>query len=65
MQLGNVMTIIHAVYSLLVVDLARLINRLQRIISDPYTRNHYRSCLYGDKGYIVGPLKRELTDKSV
>ncbi|WP_190320206.1 hypothetical protein [Candidatus Enterovibrio escicola] len=43
MKLGNVMIIIHAVYSLLVVALSRSINRLHRIISYPSTRNHYSS----------------------
>ncbi|WP_146679356.1 hypothetical protein [Candidatus Enterovibrio escicola] len=43
MQLGNVMIIVHAVYSLLVVGMVRSINRLHSIISYPYNRNHYIS----------------------
>ncbi|PCS24197.1 hypothetical protein BTN49_0194 [Candidatus Enterovibrio escicola] len=43
MKLGKVMINVHSVYALLVIDLARSINRLHRIISYPYTRNHYSS----------------------
>ncbi|PCS22708.1 hypothetical protein BTN49_1666 [Candidatus Enterovibrio escicola] len=35
------MIVVDAVYSLLVVNQAISINRLHRIISYPYTRNHY------------------------
>ncbi len=37
------MIIVHEVCFLLVVDLARLINRLHRILSYSYTKNHYSS----------------------
>ncbi|WP_150140411.1 hypothetical protein [Candidatus Enterovibrio escicola] len=43
MKLDNIMIVVHAVSSLLVIDLARLINRSHRIISYSYTINHYSS----------------------